>query len=171
MKVYLWFFWELRYKHECWFAVAPRTVWVMNGSEYYMRACIKKSMLSVFIRWAYNKIVMICSNTCYRVQGCCVFAPCRRCIPTTGGCGTPCLRFCPRILLEAETNGIDLGGQEGILYPIILGNKGDWSYLVYSRSLAHMFWFLSCLFFQSTLFGFKGCFFNYIIYIVFLGAA
>ena len=42
-------------------------------------------------------------------------------------------------LAEAETNGIDLGGQEGILYPIILGNKGDWSYLVYSRSLAHMF--------------------------------
>ena len=42
-------------------------------------------------------------------------------------------------LAEAETNGIDLGGQDGIMYPIILGNKGDWSYLVYSRSLAQLF--------------------------------
>ena len=42
-------------------------------------------------------------------------------------------------LAEAETKGIDLGGQDGILYPIILGNKGDWSYLVYGRSLAICF--------------------------------
>ena len=32
MKVYLWTFWKLLYKLECWFAVAPRTGWVLNTS-------------------------------------------------------------------------------------------------------------------------------------------
>ena len=31
-------------------------------------------------------------------------------------------------LAEAE-KGIDLGRMHGVVYPIVLGNKGDWSYL------------------------------------------
>ena len=30
---------------------------------------------------------------------------------------------------EAQQNGVALDGDE-VLYPVILGNKGDWSYLV-----------------------------------------
>jgi len=32
-------------------------------------------------------------------------------------------------LAEVE-KGIDLGRLHGVVYPIVLGNKGDWSYLV-----------------------------------------
>ena len=34
-----------------------------------------------------------------------------------------------RDLAAAEQNGVDLG-LEGTMWPIVLGNKGDWSYLV-----------------------------------------
>ena len=34
-----------------------------------------------------------------------------------------------RDLAAAEHNGVDLG-LEGTMWPIVLGNKGDWSYLV-----------------------------------------
>ena len=34
-----------------------------------------------------------------------------------------------RDLFEAQTNGIDIGGEDGAFFPIVLGNKGDWSYL------------------------------------------
>ena len=34
-----------------------------------------------------------------------------------------------RDLSEAQTNGIDIGGEDGAFFPIVLGNKGDWSYL------------------------------------------
>ena len=33
-------------------------------------------------------------------------------------------------LCEAETNGICVAEEGNRFYPIILGNKGDWSYLV-----------------------------------------
>lgn len=33
-------------------------------------------------------------------------------------------------LAEATSAGIDLGYQRGKFFPIVLGNKGDWSYLV-----------------------------------------
>lgn len=33
-------------------------------------------------------------------------------------------------LSHAETHGVQVGGEAGVIWPIILGNKGDWSYLV-----------------------------------------
>ena len=33
---------------------------------------------------------------------------------------------------EAQATGIDLG-QDGLLFPIVLGNKGDWSYLAFCQ--------------------------------------
>ena len=39
-------------------------------------------------------------------------------------------------LSEAETNGIRVGDE--LFYPIILGNKGDWSYLVPWESINHI---------------------------------
>ena len=35
-----------------------------------------------------------------------------------------------RDFASAQEHGIDLGEPNGNIYPIILGNKGDWSYLV-----------------------------------------
>jgi hypothetical protein len=32
-------------------------------------------------------------------------------------------------LAHCEREGVDLGGEQGTVYPIVLGNKGDWSYL------------------------------------------
>lgn len=32
-------------------------------------------------------------------------------------------------LATAQREGVDLGGTAGRIFPIVLGNKGDWSYL------------------------------------------
>lgn len=33
-------------------------------------------------------------------------------------------------LASAERDGIDLGSPHGVVFPVVVGNKGDWSYLV-----------------------------------------
>ncbi|CAK9002251.1 unnamed protein product [Durusdinium trenchii] len=38
-------------------------------------------------------------------------------------------------LATAQREGVDLGGTAGRIFPIVLGNKGDWSYLVSSANL------------------------------------
>lgn len=48
---------------------------------------------------------------------------------------------------DAEDNGVQIPGQ-GLVFPVVLGNKGDWSYLV---SLSDRY--LQCLF----LFSHAGC--------------
>ena len=44
-------------------------------------------------------------------------------------------------LSSCEKDGIDLGGQQGRLFPIVLANKGDWSYLVPGMKLG-LFWLI-----------------------------
>lgn len=44
-----------------------------------------------------------------------------------------------------ETNGIELDGQ-GLVYPIVIGNKGDWSYLVTWLELVYFHIAIRCSF-------------------------
>ena len=45
-----------------------------------------------------------------------------------------------------ERDGVDVGGRAGKIYPIVLANKGDWSYLVSWLGLCDCFviymWFI-----------------------------
>lgn len=43
-------------------------------------------------------------------------------------------------LAEATSAGIDLGYQRGKFFPIVLGNKGDWSYLAPQTMHGLTFW-------------------------------
>lgn len=45
-------------------------------------------------------------------------------------------------LAAAGRDGINVGGGDGVIYPIILGNKGDWSYLATWQHL----YFALCLY-------------------------
>ena len=43
-------------------------------------------------------------------------------------------------LAACERDGIDLGGQQGRIFPIVLANKGDWSYLDTWFEIGTVFW-------------------------------
>ena len=61
-----------------------------------------------------------------------------------------------RDFASAQEHGIDLGEPNGKIYPIILGNKGDWSYLVPWWRFGWLFIF-SCFLHWGCLFSKQGC--------------
>lgn len=76
--------------------------------------------------------------------------PCPLCVPTLTGAISrrsasiwhAIFEIAVQDLAAAGRDGINVGGGDGVIYPIILGNKGDWSYLATWQHL----YFALCLY-------------------------